>query len=32
MWGLLGYKTGPKEHVPLGYIGDMTPEMEECLN
>lgn len=32
MWGLLGYKTGPKERIPLGYIGDMTPEMEACLN
>jgi hypothetical protein len=32
MWGLLGYKTGPKERIPLGYIGDLTPEMEGCLN
>lgn len=32
MWGLLGYKNQPKERVPLGYIGDLTPEMEQCLN
>jgi hypothetical protein len=31
MWGLLGYKSGPKEKIPLGYVGDLTPEMEECL-
>jgi hypothetical protein len=31
MWGMLGYKSGPKERIPLGYIGDLTPEMEECL-
>ena len=31
MWGLLGYKSGPKEKIPLWYVGDMTPEMEECL-
>jgi len=28
MWGLLGYKSGPKEKIPLGYVGDLTPEME----
>jgi hypothetical protein len=31
MWGMLGYKSGPKEKVPLGYVGDLTPEMEKCL-
>ena len=31
MWGLLGYKKGAEERIPLGYIGDLTPEMETCL-
>jgi len=30
MWGLFG-SSEPKERIPLGYIGDLTPEMEECL-